>query len=96
MDSGLIFDTLDLDLLVKVLSRTVFSTSFVGMPDLRLTQTAGPFFTFFIPLLYKAQGANWDDTIVLQSGAWCAFTVVFCGFTFSTPEEPRFMNSTQG
>jgi len=68
MDSGLIFDTLDLDLLVKVLSRTVFS----------------PFFTFFIPLLYKAQGANWDDTIVLQSGAWCAFTVVFWLIRFSS------------
>ncbi|KAH7105486.1 retinal short-chain dehydrogenase/reductase [Auriculariales sp. MPI-PUGE-AT-0066] len=51
-----VFDAFDLDLVVKVFANTVFS----------------PFFTFWIPLFYKAQGADWDAPIVVSSAAWFA------------------------
>jgi short-subunit dehydrogenase len=50
-DAFLVFDAFDLDLVVKVLANTVFS----------------PFFTFWIPLFYKAQGADWTAPIVVNS-----------------------------
>lgn len=49
-----VFDALDLDLVVKVLANTLFS----------------PFFTFFIPLFYKAQGADWLAPVVLYSAIY--------------------------
>ncbi|KZW04335.1 retinal short-chain dehydrogenase/reductase [Exidia glandulosa HHB12029] len=49
-----VFDALDLDLVVKVLANTLFS----------------PFFTFWVPLFYKAQGAAWSSPIVTYSAAY--------------------------
>ncbi|KZS97932.1 retinal short-chain dehydrogenase/reductase [Sistotremastrum niveocremeum HHB9708] len=61
-----IFDNLDLDLIVKVLSHTAFS----------------PFFTFFIPIMYRAQGAEWSSSIIRTSLGWFFFTFAlwFAGF----------------
>ncbi|OJT12525.1 Short-chain dehydrogenase/reductase family 16C member 6 [Trametes pubescens] len=44
-----VYDTFDLDLLVKVLAHTAFS----------------PFFTFFIPVFYYFQGARWPAPVVV-------------------------------
>ncbi|KAG8826528.1 hypothetical protein FRC19_008687 [Serendipita sp. 401] len=54
LESTAAVDHLDLDLLVKVASHTVFS----------------PFFTFFIPLIYKSVGHYWTDTTLLLPTAW--------------------------
>ena len=52
------WDQLDLDTFIKVASHTIFS----------------PFFTFFIPFLYKSAGAPWSDPTFLGFSAW--FTVM--------------------
>lgn len=49
-----IFDTLDIDLVVKVLAHTAFS----------------PFFLFFIPIFYVFQGAKYTDPVVFLSGVY--------------------------
>ncbi|KAJ3534274.1 hypothetical protein NM688_g7160 [Phlebia brevispora] len=52
-DVSPIWDSLDIDLVVKVLSHTAFS----------------PFFTFFIPVFYYFQGEKWTSpAIVLSAG----------------------------
>jgi hypothetical protein len=59
-ESTLAFDALDLDLVVKVASHTIFS----------------PFFTFFVPIIYKGVGQAWTEPTVYLSIAW------FLGVTF--------------
>ncbi|EMD40937.1 hypothetical protein CERSUDRAFT_149498 [Gelatoporia subvermispora B] len=49
-----IFDSFDVDLLVKVLSHTAFS----------------PFFTFFIPVFYYFQGARWSSPVLVLSAGY--------------------------
>ncbi|KIM91192.1 hypothetical protein PILCRDRAFT_168122 [Piloderma croceum F 1598] len=60
-DASPIFDNLDVDLVLKVLSHTAFS----------------PFFTFFIPVFYVFQGLSYNNPAVLISSAYyvaiCAF-----------------------
>ncbi|TCD67550.1 hypothetical protein EIP91_012247 [Steccherinum ochraceum] len=60
-DATPIFDSFDVDLLVKVLAHTAFS----------------PFFTFFIPVFYYFQGAKWSDNIVVYSALYCGATCAF-------------------
>ncbi|KAI0960464.1 hypothetical protein AcW1_004970 [Taiwanofungus camphoratus] len=48
-DAAPIFDSFDIDLVVKVLCHTAFS----------------PFFTFFIPVFYYFHGARWPDAILV-------------------------------
>ncbi|KAH8094873.1 retinal short-chain dehydrogenase/reductase [Cristinia sonorae] len=60
-DASPIFDSFDIDLLVKVLSHTVFS----------------PFFTFFIPVFYYFQGARWPDNIIVLTSSFCAAVSAF-------------------
>jgi len=58
-------DLLDIDIVVKVLRRTLLS----------------PFFAFFVPVLYKAQGLPWDSPIVIQTG--CYFVIVSLIYIFT-------------
>jgi len=60
-DGSPIFDSLDIDLFVKVLAHTVF----------------GPFFVFFIPVFYVFQGAKLTDPVVLISSAYWVFISLF-------------------
>jgi len=53
-DGTPIFDSLDIDLVVKVLANTAFS----------------PFFVFFIPIFYIFQGAKFSDNIVVASAIY--------------------------
>jgi NAD(P)-dependent dehydrogenase (short-subunit alcohol dehydrogenase family) len=53
-DGSPIFDSLDVDLVMKVLANTAFS----------------PFFVFFIPIFYIFQGAKFDDAIVVASAIY--------------------------
>ncbi|KAG9218830.1 hypothetical protein CCMSSC00406_0001056 [Pleurotus cornucopiae] len=53
-DPSPIFDSLDIDLVVKVLAHTAFS----------------PFFTFFIPIFYLFLGAKVTDSVVVISGVY--------------------------
>ncbi|KAF8529110.1 retinal short-chain dehydrogenase/reductase [Hysterangium stoloniferum] len=56
-----LFDSLDVDLVIKVLSNTVFS----------------PFFIFWIPMFYRSQGAPWDAPTVTASLAYFVFLCCF-------------------
>ncbi|GLB34049.1 putative short-chain dehydrogenases reductases (SDR) family protein [Lyophyllum shimeji] len=56
-----IFDSLDIDLFVKVLEHTVF----------------GPFFVFFIPVFYIFQGAKFTDPVVVISSIYWVFISLF-------------------
>jgi len=59
-ESTLVFDNLDLDLVIKVLSNTLFS----------------PFFVFFVPVIYKSQGQGWDAPVIKNSIIyWCILSV---------------------
>jgi len=80
VDGSPIFDSLDIDLVVKVLAHTAFSQAcflFASWlkPDLFLT---GPFFTFFIPVFYVFQGAKLTDSVVVVSACYYVAVSVFC------------------
>jgi hypothetical protein len=59
---SLVFDSFNLDLFIKVASHTIFS----------------PFFTFFVPIIYKGVGYQWTEPLVAWSGAWWMFMVAIC------------------
>jgi short-subunit dehydrogenase len=61
VDGSPIWDSLDIDLFVKVFSHTAFS----------------PFFVMLIPTFYVFQGAKFTDTIVLVSAAYYVFVSSF-------------------
>ncbi|TEB35735.1 retinal short-chain dehydrogenase/reductase [Coprinellus micaceus] len=60
-DGSPIFDSLDVDLFVKVLSHTLFS----------------PFFVFFIPIFFIFQGAKVTDTSVVGFGVYYVVISLF-------------------
>ncbi|EKM79866.1 hypothetical protein AGABI1DRAFT_113127 [Agaricus bisporus var. burnettii JB137-S8] len=60
-ESTLVFDSFDLDLVVKVLTQTAFS----------------PFFTSFVPVFYFFQGAKLTDPIVVNSALYCLAVCLF-------------------
>ncbi|KAJ6490334.1 retinal short-chain dehydrogenase/reductase [Mycena vitilis] len=60
-DGSPVFDSLDIDLFVKVFANTAFS----------------PFFVMLIPTFYIFQGAKITDTIVLVSAAYYVFVSAF-------------------
>jgi len=60
-EASLIFDALDVDLVVKVFAHTAFS----------------PFFTFFIPVFYYFQGARWPDPIIVVTSFLCVGVSAF-------------------
>lgn len=60
-DTSPIFDALDVDLVVKVLSQTLFS----------------PFFVFLIPCFYFFQGAKFTDSVFILSAAYYVFVAFF-------------------
>ena len=78
---SLVFDAFDIDLLVKVLSHTVFSTSMshpsYSTSEVRLPY-AGPFFVFFIPVFYIFHGARLNDPIVVTSALFFVVISFFC------------------
>ncbi|PPQ66592.1 hypothetical protein CVT26_009492 [Gymnopilus dilepis] len=59
-----IFDSLDIDLVVKVLANTAFS----------------PFFLFFVPTFYVFQGAKFSDNLVVASAIYWAIITTFWSF----------------
>ncbi|KAJ7368559.1 retinal short-chain dehydrogenase/reductase [Mycena albidolilacea] len=61
VDGSPIWDSLDIDLFIKVFSHTAFS----------------PFFVMLIPTFYIFQGAKLTDTIVLASAAYYVFVCSF-------------------
>jgi hypothetical protein len=61
-EGTLAFDNFDIDLILKVASHTIF----------------GPFFTFFVPLIYKGMGAPWTAPTVYYSSAWFLFVTLIC------------------
>lgn len=84
-EPSLVFDAFDLDLVLKVLSNTAFSESLLNHPKLDAVQiaqlnmhSAGPFFTFFIPVLFLSQGQRFDVGAVFWSSIWFAVVTVLC------------------
>lgn len=60
-DGSPVFDSLDIDLVVKVLAHTAFS----------------PFFLFFIPVFYIFQGVEYTNPIITISAAYYALVSLF-------------------
>jgi hypothetical protein len=61
-EGTLTFDNFDIDLVLKVASHTFFS----------------PFFTFFVPIMYKGMGAPWTAPTVYYTSAWFLFVTSIC------------------
>jgi len=61
VSAGLVFDTLDVDLIVKVLKHTIF----------------GPFFMFLVPTLFVFQGYSIRDPVVITPIVWLFLISVF-------------------
>jgi len=61
-EGTLAFDNFDIDLVLKVASHTIL----------------GPFFTFFVPVMYKGMGAPWTAPTVLYSSVWFLFVASIC------------------
>jgi len=65
-DASPIFDSLDVDLVIKVLSHTAFS----------------PFFIFWIPIFFRAQGEPWTAPVVVSSGIYLVGLCLFWTLKF--------------
>ncbi|KAG1752549.1 retinal short-chain dehydrogenase reductase [Suillus paluster] len=61
-DPAPIYDSVDIDMVVKVLSQTAFS----------------PFFTCFIPIFYAFQGYEFTNPVVIAPSIYCAAVSAFC------------------
>ena len=87
----LIFDTFDIDLVVKVLSHTVFSES-RGSSTFEYSDAgiSGPFFLFFQPVFFFFHGSKLTDTPVVLSSVYWALVSSFCA---SSPS-PRYLGQT--
>ena len=79
-ESSPVFDSFDVDLLVKVLSHTAFSEYIMGpsYPVLSTNVLLGPFFTFFIPVFYYFQGSRWPSPILVISSGYYVLVSIFC------------------
>jgi len=60
-DGSPVFDSLDIDLIMKVLANTAFS----------------PFFLFLVPIFYIFQGAKLTDSVVIYSGVYYMIISLF-------------------
>jgi len=87
----LIFDTFDVDLVVKVLSHTVFSES-RGSSTFEHSDTgiSGPFFLFFQPVFFFFHGSKLTDTPIVISSVYWVLVSLFCA---SSPS-PRHLEQT--
>ena len=87
----LIFDTFDIDLVVKVLSHTVFSES-RGSSIFEFSDTgiSGPFFLFLQPVFFVFHDSKLTDTPVVISSVYWALVSLFCA---SSPS-PRYLGQT--
>jgi hypothetical protein len=79
-ESTLVFDNLDLDLIVKVAAHTVFS----------------PFFTFFVPLIYKGVGSPWTEPTVYISSGWFLLMSTICQYSLPFSHRNTEKGSEQG
>lgn len=81
-EGSAVWDNLDIDLVVKVLSNTFFSAhilSFRHVPRCSfIVYIIGPVFIFFIPVFHFFQGAKLTDPPVLYWGTYCAAISAFC------------------
>lgn len=82
-ESTLVFDSFDLDLVVKVLAQTAFSKMprrpRALSPNINncSVNLPGPFFTSFVPVFYFFQGAKLTDPIVVNSALYCLAVCLF-------------------
>jgi hypothetical protein len=82
----LIFDTFDIDLVVKVLSHTVFSESRGSSSTFEYSDAgiSGPFFLFFQPVFFFFHGSRLTDIPVVISSVYWALVSLFCASSPST------------
>lgn len=75
-----LYDSFDVDLVIKVLAHTLFSTHL--LPRLQTFQLIpfylGPFFTFFIPVFNVFQGARWTEPLVVYPAIYNLSLCAFC------------------
>lgn len=78
----LVFDSFDIDLVVKVLSHTAFSksrhSSLIKYPD---AGPSGPFFLFLLPVFFFFQGHKLNDTPILISSLYWVLVSSFCALS---------------
>ncbi|CAE7090834.1 unnamed protein product [Rhizoctonia solani] len=67
-DSTLVFDQVDLDMFIKVINHTILS----------------PFFAFFVPITYKAQGLPWNSPVIQWSLVYVAVITAFWFLKFAS------------
>ncbi|KAJ3507219.1 hypothetical protein NLJ89_g6427 [Agrocybe chaxingu] len=72
-----IFDSFDVDLLVKVLANTAFSKDPLIPDVVSLSAVAGPFFCFFIPVFFFFHGAKFTDQVFILSSAYFVSVSIF-------------------
>jgi hypothetical protein len=95
-DASPIFDNLDVDLVLKVLSHTAFS-QFKSISHIRVDVSsksifAGPFFTFFIPVFYVFQGLSYTNPAVVISSAYYVAVCAFCALVVFCQNESTALN----
>jgi hypothetical protein len=101
-ESTLVFDSFDLDLVVKVLAQTAFSKMLRHARALSPNVNKcsfdfpGPFFTSFIPLFYFFQGAKLTDRIVINSALYCTAVSLFCEIYPPVIRNYSVLNSLRG
>ena len=78
MSAGPVFDSLDIDLLVKVLKHTAFSTYPMSKDTLSSHVHAGPFFVSLIPTLFVFQGNEINSVVVIGPVVWLVVIATFC------------------
>jgi len=77
-DGSPIFDSLDIDLFVKVLANTAFSENCLPISAAVVNHSLGPFFVFFVPVFYIFQGAKLTDPIIITSSTYYVLISAFC------------------
>jgi hypothetical protein len=78
-----VFDSFDIDLVVKVLSNTLFSESLSGsnmnMWLLKgIISLSGPFFIYLVPIFYIFQGIEWSSPTVIVPAVYGVLLTLFC------------------
>lgn len=94
VDPSAIFDSFDVDLVVKVLSHTLFSMhAYLLVMSYALINRTGPFFIVFVPIFYYFQGAKITEPVIYLPVAYYLVISLFCTCS-STPRRriiDRFM-----
>ena len=76
--------TIDVDIIIKVLSNTILSERPGGAhrkdDDDADCNHPGPFFAAWVPIFYKTQGLSWSSPIILYSSLYVVIVLALSEF----------------